>query len=92
MKKIACFKHWLKLCYVTACVAHNKPEPHYHKRNIVKECLFKQSIEKVCTQERKHTRVSIVFKCFFLQKQMLSCVLCKTKTEYTENNKSKHTC
>ena len=41
MKKIACFKHRFKLSYVTACVTHYQPEPHYHKRYIVKQCLFK---------------------------------------------------
>ena len=92
MKKILRFKHCFKFCNITACISHQKPEPHYHKRNIIQQCFFKQRIYQIRKQKWKQARVDIISECMLLQKKMLGCVLCKPETETSKQDKTYYTC
>ena len=91
LKKIMTFKRRFKLCDVATHISHNQPEPHHHKRYVIKQCLFKAGKNQICEKKSKQTGINIVTICFFLQKQVLCGVFCKSKTENPEKNKTDYT-
>ena len=68
-----------------------KHSAHHHKRYVIKQCLFKTGKNQICEKKSKQTGINIVTICFFLQKQVLCRVFCKSKTENPEKNKTDYT-
>lgn len=65
VKKILTFKRRFKLCDVATHISHNQPEPHHHKRYVIKQCLFKAGKNQICEKKSKQTGINIVTICFF---------------------------